>query len=66
MIEFAKTNKKNWAGILNFFDSKLTNGILGSISSVVQAAHNRARGYRKVDTFITMIYLLGGKLKLEI
>lgn len=66
ITDFAKTLKKNWAGVLNHFESKLTNGILESINSKVQAARNRARGYRNVDTFITMIFLLGGKLKLEI
>lgn len=64
--EFAKTVKNNWAGILNYFDSGLTNGILESINSIVQLARNRARGYRNVNTFITMIYLLGGKLKLGV
>ena len=63
---FAKSVRNNWAGILNYFDSKLTNGILEGINSIVQSARNRARGYRNVNTFITMIYLLGGKLKLEI
>ena len=66
ITEFAKTVKKNWSGILNYFDSKLTNGILESVNSIVQAARNRARGYRNINTFITMIFLLGGKLKLEI
>jgi len=66
ITEFAKTVKKNWSGILNYFDSKLTNGILESVNSIVQAARNRARGYRNINIFITMIFLLGGKLKLEI
>ena len=64
--EFAKTVKSNWAGILNYFDSKLTNAVLESINSIVQSARNRARGYRNVKTFTTMIYLLGGRLNLEI
>lgn len=63
---FAKTVKKNWTGILNYFDSKLTNGVLEGLNSIVQSARNRARGYRNVNTFITMIYLLGGKLEMEI
>jgi transposase len=66
IIEFAKTVKANWAGILNYFDSRLTNAILESINSIVQSARNRARGYRNVKTFTTMIYLLGGRLNLEI
>lgn len=63
--DFAKTVKNNWEGILNHFNSRLTNAVLESINSIVQSARNRAKGYRNVDTFITMIYLLGGKLELE-
>ena len=64
--EFAKTVKINWKGILNYFDSLLTNGILESINSLVQAARRRARGYRNVNNFITMIFLLSGKLNLGV
>jgi len=64
--EYAKTVKSNWVGILNYFDSRLTNAVLESMNSIVQSARNRAKGYRNVRTFITMIYLLGGQLNLEI
>ena len=64
--EFARTVKNNWAGIINYFDTNLTNGVLEGMNSIVQLARNRARGYRNVDTFITMIYLLGGKLNLGV
>ncbi len=62
---FARMVKNNWDGILNYFNRRLTSGIMESINSVVQSARNRARGYRNVENFITMIYLLGGKLKLK-
>ena len=62
---FARMIKNNWDGILNYFNRRLTSGIMESINSVVQSARNRARGYRNVENFITMIYLLGGKLKLK-
>lgn len=55
--EFARTVKNNWAGILNYFDSRLTNSILEGMNSIVQTARARARGYRNVKNFITMIYL---------
>ena len=60
--EFAKTIKYNWVGILNYFETRLTTGIMESINSIVQSARNRAKGYRNVNTFISMIFLLGGKL----
>jgi transposase len=63
--EFAKTLRYNWVGILNYFDSRLTNAILEGINSIVQSARTRAKGYRNVDNFIAMIYLLGGKLTFD-
>lgn len=62
MKEFAKTLKCNWVGILNYFDSRLTNATLEGANSIVQSARARAKGYRNVNNFIAMIYLLAGKL----
>ena len=58
----AKTIKKHWQGILNWFQSLVNNGILEGINSMIQAAKARARGYRTIKNFITMIYLISGKL----
>ena len=60
--DLAKTIKKNWSGILNYFDTRLTNGVLEGINSLVQAARARAKGYRNINNYITMIYLIAGKL----
>ena len=65
MKEFAKTLKHNEAGILNYFDSRLTNAILEGSNSIVQSARTRAKGYRNVNNFITIIYLLAGKLTFD-
>ncbi|MDQ3522085.1 MAG: transposase, partial [Gemmatimonadota bacterium] len=40
------------------------NGVLEAINSLVQAARARARGYRTTRNFITMAYLIAGKLQL--
>lgn len=64
MKVFAKTLKDNWGGILNYFDSRLTNATLEGINSKVQSARTRAKGYRNVNNFIAMIYLLAGKAKM--
>ena len=50
------------AGILNAFDSKLTNGRVEGANSLVQAAKAKARGYRTVRHLITIAYLVAGKL----
>ncbi len=62
MIEAARTIKSHWNGVLGWFKSGLTNGILEGINSLIQAAKAKARGYRSNRNFITIVYLIAGKL----
>ncbi|MBF0192678.1 MAG: ISL3 family transposase [Magnetococcales bacterium] len=62
MVAAAKTIKNHWAGVLNWFHSGLTTGLVEGFNSLLQAAKARARGYRSDTNFITMAYLIGGKL----
>jgi transposase len=62
VIDVAKTIKRHWDRVLNWFDSRLTMGYLEGINSLVQAAKAKARGYRTTKNLITMAYLLAGKL----
>jgi len=64
--EAAYTIKRHWDGILRWFTSRINNGILEGINSLVQAAKARARGYRTTRNLITMIYLIGGKLEFKL
>jgi transposase len=48
--------------ILNWFDTKISNGTLEGLHSVLQATKNKARGYKDPNNLITMSYLLHGKL----
>ena len=43
MIEAAHTVKRHWDGILRWFDSKIANGLIEGINSLVQAAKAKAR-----------------------
>lgn len=63
--DFVKTIKKHWQGIVNFCETQINNGILEGINNKVQLAKRRARGYRKAENFINMIYFLCGKLKFD-
>lgn len=62
IIKVAKTIRKHQDGILRWFTSKINNGILEGINSLVQAAKAKARGYRSDRNLITIIYLISGKL----
>jgi transposase len=62
MKEIAKTIKHHWSGVLRWYDSRINNGILEGLNSLVQAAKAKARGYRTFKNLKTMIYMLTGKL----
>jgi transposase len=66
IIKAAKTIKNHWDGVLRWFTSKINNGILEGINSLIQAAKARARGYRTKRNLITMIYLIAGKLDFDL
>jgi transposase len=51
-----------WDEILRGFKTRISNGVLEGINSLVQAAKRRARGYRTTDNYIAMIYMIAGKL----
>lgn len=64
MVELAKTLHKHREGILRWFHSRMTNGLLEGINGLVQAAKRRARGYRNVDNLIAMVYMTANKHRL--
>jgi len=45
MKQVAAIIKTHWQGILNAFDSKLTNSSVAAANAGIQAAKARARGY---------------------
>lgn len=53
------------AEIVAYFEHPYTNAVLEGVNSVVQNVKRRARGFRNMDYFATMIYLTCGKLDLK-
>ena len=60
----AQTLADHAEGILRWFISRITNGLLEGINSIIQAAKAKARGYRTTRNLIAIAYLLAGKLDL--
>lgn len=55
-----------WRDVLAYyFDHPYTNAILEGLNSVIQNVKTRARGFRTMGYFSTMIYLTCGKLDLK-
>ena len=48
-----------------YFDHRRTNAVLEGLNSIIQNVKTRARGFRNMDYFSTMIYLTCGRLDLR-
>jgi len=59
MIGFVKTLKNHWGGVINIAKTKLSNGVAEGLNSLIQMAKSRARGFKNIDNFIDIIYLIG-------
>ncbi len=66
MIKAAKTLKRHWAGVLSWFTSRISNGLLEATNSLIQSAKRKARGFRSTNYLITMVYLIAGKLDFKL
>jgi transposase len=64
--KFAKTVKTHFPGIMRYFTSRLTSGAMEGINSRIQEIKRRARGFRNIDNFISMIYLEAANLEMEL
>ena len=43
IIDAAKTIKSHWTGIINYAETKISNGVLEGINSMVQSAKSRCK-----------------------
>ena len=66
MKDVAATMMRHRAGILAWFDSRIANGLIEGINSLVQAAKAKARGYRSLRNLKAITYLIAGKLDLRL
>ena len=64
--EAARTIKKHRDGILAWFDSRIANGLIEDINSLVQAAKAKARGYRSLRNLVAITYLIAGKIDIRL
>ena len=61
----AYTIKKHWEGVLKWFESRINNGILEGLNSIIQACKAKARGYKTTKNFKIIAYLVTGDLKFD-
>jgi transposase len=66
IVEVAKSLKRYETGILRWFQTKMTNGLLEGLNSLIQATKRKARGFRTTDNFIAMAYVTVNKIKISV
>mgnify|MGYP001562733011 CR=1 FL=1 len=62
MKEVAKMIRRHIEGIIAWAQTRQTNGFLEALNGLFQAAKRKARGYGRLSTIRTVIFLLAGKL----
>ncbi len=60
--KFVGTLRNHFENILAFIDRNLTNAVGEGLNRIVKIVKNRASGYRNLDNFADMIYLVVGDL----
>ena len=64
--KLARMIRKHWDGIMGYFNSLLTNGLMEAINGVLQVAKRLARGFRSFANFRTIAYLKAAKLRINL
>ena len=57
LLKLVDLVESHMEGILNWYESRINNGVMEGFNSVLQAFKGRARGYRSFERCRTMIYL---------
>lgn len=66
MIKVAKSIKRHWDGIVAYLRTRLTNGPAEAINGIIQTAKRKSRGFRSLEYFQTVIYLIASKLTFDL
>jgi transposase len=65
MKEVAGLVRRHMEGIVAWAQTRQTNGFLEAINGLFQAAKRRARGFSRLSTIKTVIFLIAGKLDFQ-
>jgi transposase len=66
MKEVAALVRKHLDGIVAWAQTRQTNGFLEALNGLFQAAKRRARGFTRMSTIRTVIFLIAGKLNFRV
>ena len=66
MKKAAKTIRNHWDGIVAYLRTRVTNGAAEALNGIIQTVKRKARGFRTVEYFTAMIYLVASHLTFDL
>lgn len=61
----ARMIRKHFDGIIAWAQTRQTNGFIEALNGIFQAAKRKARGYTRIDTVRTVLFLIAGKIDFQ-
>lgn len=62
MKKAARSIRAHWDGVVAYLKTRITNGAAEALNGIIQSVKRKARGFRTVEYFTTMIYLVASHL----
>jgi transposase len=66
MKKAARTLRAHWDGVVAYLRTRVTNGAAEALNGIIQTVKRKARGFRTVEYFTAMIYLVASHLKFDL
>jgi transposase len=66
MIKATSAIKSHWYGLFAWHHKRISNAILESTKSMIQAGRAKARGYGTTPNLITMTHMIAVKLEFDL
>ena len=66
MKKAAKTIRAHWDGVVAYLRTRVTNGAAEALNGIIQTVKRKARGFRTVEYFTAVIYLVASHLSFNL
>lgn len=66
MKRVARTIRAHWDGVVAYLKTRVTNGAAEALNGIIQTVKRKSRGFRTVEYFRAMIYLVASHLKFDL
>lgn len=66
MKRAARTIRGHWDGVVAYLKTRVTNGAAEALNGIIQTVKRKSRGFRSVEYFRAMIYLVASHLEFDL